>query len=144
MKILKFYYKKLFSVTGGELFEDIVAREFYSEADARQVWGLYPMHFHCSISKIRDRLNISAVNSRCIAQVLDCLDHIHSNSVIHRDLKVERFICVAFFVCRVPKCNPDRQHLTITTCTMCETNRFEPNKTRPCLSMKSEYSHERY
>ena len=24
-----------FSVTGGELFEDIVAREFYSEADAR-------------------------------------------------------------------------------------------------------------
>jgi hypothetical protein len=26
-----FFY---FSVTGGELFEDIVAREFYSEADA--------------------------------------------------------------------------------------------------------------
>ena len=26
---------KYFSVTGGELFEDIVAREFYSEADAR-------------------------------------------------------------------------------------------------------------
>ena len=26
-----------FSVTGGELFEDIVAREFYSEADARFV-----------------------------------------------------------------------------------------------------------
>jgi len=25
------------SVTGGELFEDIVAREFYSEADARYV-----------------------------------------------------------------------------------------------------------
>ena len=24
-----------FRVTGGELFEDIVAREFYSEADAR-------------------------------------------------------------------------------------------------------------
>ena len=24
-------------VTGGELFEDIVAREFYSEADARPV-----------------------------------------------------------------------------------------------------------
>ena len=32
------YFKiliKYFSVTGGELFEDIVAREFYSEADAR-------------------------------------------------------------------------------------------------------------
>ena len=27
----------LFRVTGGELFEDIVAREFYSEADARYV-----------------------------------------------------------------------------------------------------------
>lgn len=26
-----------FRVTGGELFEDIVAREFYSEADARYV-----------------------------------------------------------------------------------------------------------
>jgi len=51
-------------VTGGELFEDIVAREFYSEADA----------------------------SRCIAQVLDCLDHIHSNSVIHRDLKPENLL----------------------------------------------------
>lgn len=25
----------LYSVTGGELFEDIVAREYYSEADAR-------------------------------------------------------------------------------------------------------------
>ena len=25
----------LFRVTGGELFEDIVAREYYSEADAR-------------------------------------------------------------------------------------------------------------
>ena len=37
----KNFYKKLFcfhhisSVTGGELFEDIVAREFYTEADAR-------------------------------------------------------------------------------------------------------------
>lgn len=26
-------------VTGGELFEDIVAREYYSEADARWVWS---------------------------------------------------------------------------------------------------------
>lgn len=29
-------------VTGGELFEDIVAREYYSEADARWVWGFTP------------------------------------------------------------------------------------------------------
>lgn len=27
----------MYRVTGGELFEDIVAREFYSEADARYV-----------------------------------------------------------------------------------------------------------
>lgn len=27
-----------FRVTGGELFEDIVAREYYSEADARYVY----------------------------------------------------------------------------------------------------------
>jgi hypothetical protein len=26
---------EIFRVTGGELFEDIVAREFYTEADAR-------------------------------------------------------------------------------------------------------------
>ena len=29
-------------VTGGELFEDIVAREYYSEADARWVWTPRP------------------------------------------------------------------------------------------------------
>lgn len=29
------YYASFFRVTGGELFEDIVAREFYSEVDAR-------------------------------------------------------------------------------------------------------------
>lgn len=28
------------SVTGGELFEDIVAREYYSEADARYLFNL--------------------------------------------------------------------------------------------------------
>ena len=29
------YFNLIFRVTGGELFEDIVAREYYSEADAR-------------------------------------------------------------------------------------------------------------
>jgi len=29
------------SVTGGELFEDIVAREFYSEADARYLCAVF-------------------------------------------------------------------------------------------------------
>lgn len=49
-----------FRVTGGELFEDIVAREFYSEADA----------------------------SHCIQQILESVHHCHSNGVVHRDLKV--------------------------------------------------------
>lgn len=47
-------------VTGGELFEDIVAREFYSEADA----------------------------SHCIQQILESVNHCHQNGVVHRDLKV--------------------------------------------------------
>ncbi|KAK9303903.1 hypothetical protein QLX08_004507 [Tetragonisca angustula] len=49
-------------VTGGELFEDIVAREFYSEADA----------------------------SHCIQQILESVHHCHHNGVVHRDLKVRR------------------------------------------------------
>ena len=48
------------SVTGGELFEDIVAREFYNEADA----------------------------SHCIQQILESVNHCHQNGVVHRDLKV--------------------------------------------------------
>ena len=48
------------SVTGGELFDDIVAREFYSEKDA----------------------------SHCIQQILESIQHCHSNGIIHRDLKV--------------------------------------------------------
>ena len=51
-----------FRVTGGELFEDIVAREFYSEADA----------------------------SHCIQQILESVNHCHSNGVVHRDLKVRQ------------------------------------------------------
>merc|ERR1712242_403296 len=51
-------------VTGGELFEDIVAREFYSEADA----------FHC------------------IQQILESVNHCHSNGVVHRDLKPENLL----------------------------------------------------
>ena len=47
-------------VTGGELFDDIVAREFYSEKDA----------------------------SHCIQQILESVQHCHSNGVIHRDIKV--------------------------------------------------------
>ena len=49
-------------MTGGELFEDIVAREFYSEADA----------------------------SHCIQQILESVNHCHMNGVVHRDLKVRK------------------------------------------------------
>ncbi|XP_076654850.1 calcium/calmodulin-dependent protein kinase II isoform X14 [Halictus rubicundus] len=51
-------------VTGGELFEDIVAREFYSEADA----------------------------SHCIQQILESVQHCHHNGVVHRDLKPENLL----------------------------------------------------
>lgn len=54
----------IYRVTGGELFEDIVAREFYSEADA----------------------------SHCIQQILESVHHCHSNGVVHRDLKPENLL----------------------------------------------------
>jgi len=37
LSLMCLWHMKLCRVTGGELFEDIVAREFYSEADARPV-----------------------------------------------------------------------------------------------------------
>ncbi len=55
-------------VTGGELFEDIVAREYYSEADA----------------------------SHCIQQILESVNHCHMNNVVHRDLKVRLNIQLVF------------------------------------------------
>merc|ERR1712077_190323 len=57
-------FELFFRVTGGELFEDIVAREFYSEADA----------------------------SHCIQQILESVNHCHSNGVVHRDLKPENLL----------------------------------------------------
>lgn len=51
-------------VTGGELFEDIVAREFYSEADA----------------------------SHCIQQILESVRYCHKQGVIHRDMKPENLL----------------------------------------------------
>ncbi|XP_067672571.1 calcium/calmodulin-dependent protein kinase type II delta chain-like isoform X7 [Haliotis asinina] len=59
-----FHYLVFDLVTGGELFEDIVAREFYSEADA----------------------------SHCIQQILEGVNHCHQNHVIHRDLKPENLL----------------------------------------------------
>ncbi|XP_045551245.1 calcium/calmodulin-dependent protein kinase type II delta chain isoform X12 [Salmo salar] len=59
-----FHYLLFDLVTGGELFEDIVAREYYSEADA----------------------------SHCITQILDSVHHIHQHDIVHRDLKPENLL----------------------------------------------------
>lgn len=59
-----YHYLVFDLVTGGELFEDIVAREFYSEADA----------------------------SHCIQQILESVAHCHANNVVHRDLKPENLL----------------------------------------------------
>ncbi|XP_077438168.1 calcium/calmodulin-dependent protein kinase type II subunit gamma isoform X12 [Vanacampus margaritifer] len=59
-----FHYLIFDLVTGGELFEDIVAREYYSEADA----------------------------SHCINQILESVSHIHQHDIVHRDLKPENLL----------------------------------------------------
>ncbi|XP_029025041.1 calcium/calmodulin-dependent protein kinase type II subunit beta isoform X3 [Betta splendens] len=59
-----FHYLLFDLVTGGELFEDIVAREYYSEADA----------------------------SHCIHQILDSVSYTHQHDVVHRDLKPENLL----------------------------------------------------
>uniref|UniRef100_A0A8C3RWZ1 calcium/calmodulin-dependent protein kinase n=1 Tax=Chelydra serpentina TaxID=8475 RepID=A0A8C3RWZ1_CHESE len=59
-----FHYLIFDLVTGGELFEDIVAREYYSEADA----------------------------SHCIHQLLESVTYIHHYAIVHRDLKPENLL----------------------------------------------------
>ena len=59
-----FYYFIFELVTGGELFDNIVERECYSEIDA----------------------------SICIQQVLDAVAFCHSKGIIHRDIKPENLL----------------------------------------------------
>nr|XP_057913703.1 calcium/calmodulin-dependent protein kinase type II subunit beta-like isoform X6 [Doryrhamphus excisus] len=59
-----FHYLLFDLVTGGELFEDIVAREYYSEADA----------------------------SHCIHQIVDSVSYTHQHNIVHRDLKPENLL----------------------------------------------------
>ncbi|XP_059163946.1 calcium/calmodulin-dependent protein kinase type II delta chain-like isoform X19 [Physella acuta] len=59
-----FHYLVFDLVTGGELFEDIVAREFYSEADA----------------------------SHCMQQILESVNYCHQHGIVHRDLKPENLL----------------------------------------------------
>ncbi|XP_071952326.1 calcium/calmodulin-dependent protein kinase type II delta chain-like isoform X5 [Antedon mediterranea] len=64
IRVGNFHYFIFDLVTGGELFDDIVAREYYSEADA----------------------------SHCIQQIMESVEHCHKASVIHRDLKPENLL----------------------------------------------------
>ncbi len=51
-------------VTGGELFDRIIAKGSYTESDA----------------------------SSLIGQVLDAIDYLHSQGIVHRDLKPENLL----------------------------------------------------
>ena len=59
-----FYYFVFELVTGGELFDNIVERERYSEMDA----------------------------SLCIQQILEAVSYCHSQGIIHRDIKPENLL----------------------------------------------------
>ncbi len=58
-----FYIQYAYRVDGGELFDKIVEKGFYSERDAQQV----------------------------IRNVISALQYLHSNNIAHRDLKVILF-----------------------------------------------------
>lgn len=60
----QFHFLVFDLVTGGELFDEVVAREYYSEHDA----------------------------SLCMQQVLDSVCYCHKQNVLHRDLKPENLL----------------------------------------------------
>ena len=51
-------------VTGGELFERIVEKTFYSDSEA----------------------------AKCVQEILSAVHELHRNGIVHRDLKVQTFI----------------------------------------------------
>ena len=60
----QFYYLVMENMTGGELFDRIVAKQYYSEQDARDL----------------------------IATLLKAMDYCHQNKIAHRDLKPENLL----------------------------------------------------
>lgn len=67
-------------VSGGELFDRIVEKGFYTEMDA----------------------------SRLIRQVLDAVNYLHSMGIVHRDLKVQQYCYIVFIVKHSSSQNPLR------------------------------------
>lgn len=61
------YYLVMESMNGGELFDKIVAKQFYNEREARDV---------CKI-------------------ILNAVEYIHSNGIVHRDLKPDNLLLVS-------------------------------------------------
>ncbi|MED6260223.1 Calcium/calmodulin-dependent protein kinase type II subunit gamma, partial [Ataeniobius toweri] len=101
-----FHYLLFDLVTGGELFEDIVAREYYSEADASGLIcpvchtillassfisiPLLSLSVHpCGSSVLLPHcpLSLFCLHSHCIHQILESVHHIHQHDIVHRDLK---------------------------------------------------------